>query len=68
MRNRLVMAPVTTQYADERGHVTAQLKAHYETRARGGAGLIIVEASYVLPVGQAFKTSWAYTTTASSRG
>ncbi|MCK9357361.1 MAG: FAD-dependent oxidoreductase, partial [Dehalococcoidia bacterium] len=55
LRNRLVMAPVTTQYADERGRVTEQLKAHYETRARGGAGLIIVEASYVLPVGQAFK-------------
>jgi len=55
LRNRLVMAPVTTQYADERGAVTAQLKAHYETRAMGGAGLIVVEASYVQPVGQAFK-------------
>jgi len=54
LRNRLVMAPITTQYADERGRVTAQLRAHYETRARGGVALIIVEASYVLPVGQAF--------------
>ncbi len=54
LRNRIVMAPVTTQYAGARGAVTEQLKAHYETRAAGGAGLIIVEASYVLPVGQAF--------------
>jgi len=54
LRNRLVMAPITTQYAEQRGRVTAQLKAHYEARARGGAGLIIVEATYVLPVGQAF--------------
>ena len=54
LRNRVVMAPITTQYADERGRVTEQLRAHYEIRAEGGAGLIVVEASYVLPVGQAF--------------
>ena len=54
LRNRLVMAPITSQYADEKGRVTEQLKAHYEARARGGTGLIIVEASYVDPVGQAF--------------
>ena len=33
LRNRIVMAPVTTQYAGARGAVTEQLKAHYETRA-----------------------------------
>ena len=54
LRNRLVMAPITSQYADEKGRVTEQLKAHYEARARGGTGLIIVEASYIEPVGQAF--------------
>jgi 2,4-dienoyl-CoA reductase-like NADH-dependent reductase (Old Yellow Enzyme family)/thioredoxin reductase len=54
LRNRLVMAPITSQYADEKGHVTEQLKAHYETRAAGGTGLIVVEASYIDPVGQAF--------------
>lgn len=54
LKNRLVFAPVTTQYADERGHVTERLLAHYEARARGGAGLIIVEATYVAPEGQAF--------------
>ncbi|MBE9505435.1 MAG: NADH:flavin oxidoreductase, partial [Chloroflexi bacterium] len=54
LRNRIVMAPITSQYADEKGRVTEQLKAHYEARARGGTGLIIVEASYIEPVGQAF--------------
>ncbi len=54
LRNRLVFAPITTQYADERGRVTEKLKAHYEVRARGGAGLIVVEASYVEPAGQVF--------------
>ncbi len=54
LKNRLVFAPITTQYADEQGRVTKQLKAHYEARARGGAGLIIVEATYVEPVGQVF--------------
>ena len=54
LRNRLVFAPITTEYASERGHVTDRLLAHYETRARGGVGLIVVEATYVAPVGQAF--------------
>lgn len=52
--NRLVFAPVTTEFASERGHMTERLLAHYETRARGGVGLIVVEATYVAPVGQAF--------------
>ena len=54
LKNRLVFAPITTRYATERGNVTERLKAHYETRARGGVGLIIVEATYVEPRGQAF--------------
>lgn len=54
LKNRLVFAPITTQYAGERGAVTARLMAHYEARARGGAGLVIVEATYVDPVGQVF--------------
>jgi len=54
LKNRLVFAPITTQYAGERGRVTEQLMAHYAVRARGGVGLVIVEATYVDPVGQAF--------------
>ena len=54
LRNRLVFAPITTRYATEGGEVTERLKAHYEARARGGVGLIVVEATYVEPRGQAF--------------
>ena len=54
LRNRLVFAPITTRYATERGEVTERLKAHYEARAKGGVGLIVVEATYVEPRGQAF--------------
>jgi len=54
LRNRLVFAPITTRYALESGEVTERLKSHYEARARGGVGLIVVEATYVEPRGQAF--------------
>ena len=54
LKNRLVFAPITTRYAEPRGYVTERLKAHYEMRAQGGVGLIIVEATYVEPAGQAF--------------
>ncbi|MBN1856037.1 MAG: FAD-dependent oxidoreductase [Dehalococcoidia bacterium] len=54
LRNRIVLAPITTQYADTVGQVTEQLLGHYEARARGGTGLIIVEATYIEPVAQAF--------------
>ena len=45
--NRIVMPAMVVGYAGPRGEVTEQLIAYYEARARGGVGLIIVEASYV---------------------
>jgi len=45
--NRIVMPPMVVGYAGPRGEVTEQLISYYEARAKGGAGLIIVEASYV---------------------
>lgn len=48
----MVMAPITTQYGGEGGHVTKRMKDFYEARARGGAALLIVEASYVDPRAQ----------------
>jgi 2,4-dienoyl-CoA reductase-like NADH-dependent reductase (Old Yellow Enzyme family)/thioredoxin reductase len=41
--NRIVMAPMATNYAGETGGVTDALIEYYEQRARGGAGLIIAE-------------------------
>jgi len=54
LRNRIVFAPITTQYAAERGAVSDRLIAHYERRAEGGVGLVIVEATCVDQVGQVF--------------
>jgi len=41
--NRIVMAPMATNYPSESGGVNDFLIDYYEARARGGAGLIIVE-------------------------
>jgi len=41
--NRILMAPMGTGYADERGMVTDQLIAYHVARARGGVGLNIAE-------------------------
>lgn len=55
LKNRIVMPPMGTNYATEEGYVTDQLKDYYEERAKGGVGLIIVEATCVdSPVGKAF--------------
>jgi 2,4-dienoyl-CoA reductase-like NADH-dependent reductase (Old Yellow Enzyme family)/thioredoxin reductase len=45
--NRLVMPPMGTHYATEKGFVSNRIKAYYEARARGGVGLIIVEVTCI---------------------
>jgi 2,4-dienoyl-CoA reductase-like NADH-dependent reductase (Old Yellow Enzyme family)/thioredoxin reductase len=52
LKNRIVMAPMATHYADETGAVTERLKNYYLERARGGVGLIIVESGYIDPLGR----------------
>lgn len=47
--NRIVMAPMATNYATSRGEVSQRLIAYYEERAKGGTGLIIVEGTCVSP-------------------
>lgn len=42
-RNRIVMPPMASNLGDGQGYVTQRLIDYYEERARGGAGLIIVE-------------------------
>lgn len=41
--NRIVMAAMETNLADEAGGVTEPLLAHYRRRAAGGAGMVTVE-------------------------
>lgn len=46
--NRLVFAPMLTNYATEEGFVTQRQIDYYRERAGGGTGLIIVEAAAVI--------------------
>lgn len=55
LRNRIVMPPMVTNYAYEDGSVTDRLRAYHVERAKGGVGLIIVEASYVHLSGRGFQ-------------
>jgi 2,4-dienoyl-CoA reductase-like NADH-dependent reductase (Old Yellow Enzyme family)/thioredoxin reductase len=54
-KNRLVLAPMVRNYADENGRVTPRYLAHIDRIARGGVGTLIVEASFVRPDGRAFR-------------
>lgn len=51
IRNRVVMTSLLTGLANKNGTVSEGLIAFYETRAQGGAGLIITEATRVVPGG-----------------
>ncbi len=54
LKNRIVMAPMVTILASDTGAVTQKMLDYYEERARGGVGLIVVEATYVHATGKAF--------------
>ena len=47
LKNRMILAAMGSNYAGANGHVTEQLQAYYEERAKGGVGLIILETSAV---------------------
>ncbi|MEW5945923.1 MAG: NAD(P)/FAD-dependent oxidoreductase [bacterium] len=54
LKNRIVMPPMGTGYANRDGTVSERLKKYYARRAAGGAGLIIVEVTAVAPEGIGF--------------
>jgi len=47
LRNRIVMAPMLSRLCDPDGIVSQKLIDYYAERAKGGAGLIIVEYCYI---------------------
>jgi 2,4-dienoyl-CoA reductase-like NADH-dependent reductase (Old Yellow Enzyme family) len=51
LRNRIAIPPMC-QYSAEDGFVNDWHRAHYATLARGGSGLVIVEATAVAPEGR----------------
>jgi 2,4-dienoyl-CoA reductase-like NADH-dependent reductase (Old Yellow Enzyme family) len=53
-RNRIVMAPMGSNLCEPDGTPSERMLAYYEARARGGAGLVIVEvAAIAWPAGAA---------------
>jgi len=52
LKNRIVMPPMTTNFAAEDGSVTDKMVDYYEARAKGGAGYIVVEAACIEPAGK----------------
>ncbi|MEA4894986.1 MAG: NAD(P)/FAD-dependent oxidoreductase [Oscillospiraceae bacterium] len=49
VKNRMVMPPMNTNFSDENGCLTPQMESYYIRRAKGGAGLIVLEAVSVSP-------------------
>ncbi|WP_038048653.1 NADH:flavin oxidoreductase/NADH oxidase [Thermus caliditerrae] len=52
LKNRLVLSPMCQYSATEKGEVTEWHLLHYPTRALGGVGLVLVEATAVEPLGR----------------
>lgn len=49
IKNRIVFPPMNTNFSNENGAVTPQMTEYFARRAKGGAGLIVVEAASVTP-------------------
>lgn len=47
IRNRIVMAPMNTNFAAPDGSVSERFTRYYVERGRGGAGLLIVSSAYI---------------------
>lgn len=61
MKNRLVMAPMGTNFGTSDGLCTERDRAYYEHRARGGVAAIVTEAMAVSAGGRAHNNSlWIY--------
>jgi 2,4-dienoyl-CoA reductase-like NADH-dependent reductase (Old Yellow Enzyme family)/NADPH-dependent 2,4-dienoyl-CoA reductase/sulfur reductase-like enzyme len=54
LRNRIIMAPMGSNYAEKDGHCSERIQAFYEARAKGGVGLITMGSiAIAFPAGTA---------------
>ena len=60
--NRIVMAPMATNYSTLTGNVTQKQIDYYVRRAKGGVGLIIAESNYVVRQGRGSRKRLGLTT------
>lgn len=54
IKNRLVMPPMIRNYATSNGMITDRYLNHFESIAKGGVGLMIVEACFITTGGKGF--------------
>jgi 2,4-dienoyl-CoA reductase-like NADH-dependent reductase (Old Yellow Enzyme family)/thioredoxin reductase len=54
--NRIVMPAMDTNFGDDEGTINPESYDYYELRARGGTGMIIVEAAYFVKRGAGTET------------
>jgi 2,4-dienoyl-CoA reductase-like NADH-dependent reductase (Old Yellow Enzyme family)/thioredoxin reductase len=47
VKNRIIKSPLSLSFATRQGDVTQKIISHYREVARGGAGLVTVEVTYV---------------------
>ena len=47
LRNRILLAPMGSNLAEENGHCGERLQAFYEARAQGGVGLLLLETTAI---------------------
>jgi 2,4-dienoyl-CoA reductase-like NADH-dependent reductase (Old Yellow Enzyme family) len=57
VKNRLIVPPMLTEYANEDGSLSDRYIRYYEEKARGGWGLIICEDNSVDEFGAGFQES-----------
>lgn len=57
IKNRLVVAPMVTDFCNEDGTATERYIAYHEEKAKGGWGMIITEDYNVSPEGHGFKAT-----------
>jgi|GEM_PF-2141651 len=68
IKNRIVFPAMCTKYAAPDGGVTERMLRYYEERAKGGAGLVTIEATSVDPTGNSFSTGRASPSSSSTAG
>ncbi|MBU0648083.1 NAD(P)/FAD-dependent oxidoreductase [Patescibacteria group bacterium] len=54
LKNRIVMPPMVRNYATTKGAVNSRYLAHIESIAKGGVGMMILEATFISPEGKGF--------------
>ncbi|MCC6441422.1 MAG: FAD-dependent oxidoreductase [Rhodanobacteraceae bacterium] len=57
IKNRLVLPPMLMGYSTVDGYVTQRMKDYYDERAKGGVGMVVVEAAGVRFEGKVFPFS-----------